>query len=214
MSRYAKWFSESSRTDRRRNRRSPAFRPTVGQLEDRQLMSVTFHGGPLMSNVHVKPIHSGSTWSDTQQLNVSGRTARPLNQDHASPAATGSLIYIDNRLVALSRTANYFELVKGGGGDASSNRLTVQFSSWDQGGPNYKVGITLYDVTAGYYAGSAVHTAGNSSERDFYAVFRAQPGHLYIASLYINPQQSQKGSVDQRFFMLANDVVPFGSRIN
>src|SRR5262245_44015567 len=78
MSPFANWFRKSSRTDHRSRRRRPALHPVVGQLEHRQLLSlsVSYHGGPLIPNVQVETLYLGQAWADPQQLQA---TARSLN---------------------------------------------------------------------------------------------------------------------------------------
>src|SRR5438132_2182160 len=51
---------------------SRRLRPMVEQLEDRRLLAVTYHGGPLLSHVEVQPIFYGQYWnSDAGQQQAS-----------------------------------------------------------------------------------------------------------------------------------------------
>jgi hypothetical protein len=67
MYRFQKWFRKSSRTDRRSNRRSQTFRPTMGQLEERQLLTLAYYGGPVIPNVQVETLYLGQDWADSSR---------------------------------------------------------------------------------------------------------------------------------------------------
>jgi Domain of unknown function (DUF4214) len=51
------WLSRVSSISSRR------MRPKVEQLEDRRLLAVTYHGGPLLSHVEVEPVFYGQYWN-------------------------------------------------------------------------------------------------------------------------------------------------------
>src|ERR1700730_18337318 len=46
-------------------RRPQRFRPQLEALESREVMSVTFHGGPIIPNVQVETLFWGNAWRDT-----------------------------------------------------------------------------------------------------------------------------------------------------
>jgi hypothetical protein len=64
-------FGSSSRIARRPARRSQAIRPGLESLEGRQVLSVMFHGGPVISHVQVDSVYWGRGWS---------RPANQINQ--------------------------------------------------------------------------------------------------------------------------------------
>jgi Domain of unknown function (DUF4214) len=53
------WLSTTSLVQSRR------LQPKVEQLEDRRLLAVTYHGGPLLSHVEVEPVFYGQYWSSS-----------------------------------------------------------------------------------------------------------------------------------------------------
>jgi hypothetical protein len=71
MLRFLEWFGRSSRDHRRPERCGLTYRPLVGQLEDRQLLAVTYHGGPLIPNVQVESVFLGSIWQQAQASQAS-----------------------------------------------------------------------------------------------------------------------------------------------
>src|SRR5690348_16284617 len=40
------------------------FRPALEALEERQLLSVAYHGGPLLANVAIETLFYGAVWND------------------------------------------------------------------------------------------------------------------------------------------------------
>lgn len=48
--------------------RRPSRRPKTERLEDRRMFNVDYHGGPVISNVHVQPIFYGSAWYSDSSL--------------------------------------------------------------------------------------------------------------------------------------------------
>jgi hypothetical protein len=67
MNRFLKWFHRSHRTSRRTLSRSP--RLEVEALEKRDLLStLTFNGGPVLTNVRVETIYLGQDWGSSAGL--------------------------------------------------------------------------------------------------------------------------------------------------
>jgi hypothetical protein len=65
---FGKAFRAKGNKQRQSARRE---RPQVEALEDRCLMAVTYHGGPVLKNVDVQGLYYGADW------------AKGLSQDHA-----------------------------------------------------------------------------------------------------------------------------------
>ncbi len=62
----------STESARRRSALSRQRRPELEALEDRRLLAVTYHGGPLLRNVQVEPVFYGQYWnSDAGQRQAS-----------------------------------------------------------------------------------------------------------------------------------------------
>jgi hypothetical protein len=57
MSVVKKWFAKASAP-----RRAPGVRPELEELEQRQVPTVTYHGGPLLQHVEVQALYYGSDW--------------------------------------------------------------------------------------------------------------------------------------------------------
>src|SRR5947209_7291677 len=59
-------FQRHSRKSRRAS--PPKTRLGFDRLETRCLLSVTFHGGPLLDHVHVESVYDGAAWSSNARL--------------------------------------------------------------------------------------------------------------------------------------------------
>jgi hypothetical protein len=55
---------------RQRSAISQARRPSLESLESRELLTVTYHGGQLLSNVEAQPVYLGSDWAINSTLQV------------------------------------------------------------------------------------------------------------------------------------------------
>ena len=53
----------AARTDARRRSSKQRIRPALEQLEDRRLLAVTYHGGPVLAQVEVEPVFYGPYWN-------------------------------------------------------------------------------------------------------------------------------------------------------
>jgi hypothetical protein len=62
MLRFLKCFRKSSQGGGRRSRRPDSAALELEQLEDRQLLSVSYHGGHLLTNVDVETVYYSSQW--------------------------------------------------------------------------------------------------------------------------------------------------------
>jgi hypothetical protein len=58
----ARWFGKGRESGGQQTRRRSTFRPALEQLESRQLLSVTYHGGPLLQNVQAETVFYGQDW--------------------------------------------------------------------------------------------------------------------------------------------------------
>src|SRR5262249_44759136 len=63
MSWFRKWFPQGTPS-----RHVPGARPTLEGLEERQVPTVTYHGGPLLQHVEVQALYYGSDWSANSAL--------------------------------------------------------------------------------------------------------------------------------------------------
>jgi hypothetical protein len=57
-----------ARTSASSSRRRTTAKPQLELLEDRRVMSVSYHGGPIIHNVHVEPIYYGDAWVNNDYL--------------------------------------------------------------------------------------------------------------------------------------------------
>jgi hypothetical protein len=57
------WLKSSRQPSTAARSRPARFRPELEKLEERRVMDVGFHGGPVIPHVHVDPIFYGQTWS-------------------------------------------------------------------------------------------------------------------------------------------------------
>jgi hypothetical protein len=62
------WFRQSPGTSLKRLHVPRSAPPVVEQLEDRRLLSVTYHGGPILAHVEIETVYYGSAWSSDPQL--------------------------------------------------------------------------------------------------------------------------------------------------
>lgn len=63
------WFRRRTPAAPTPRRRAGGFRPVFEQLEERQVPSVTYHGGALLPHVEVQALYYGSDWSTDQTYN-------------------------------------------------------------------------------------------------------------------------------------------------
>ncbi len=76
MANWVRTFTETGRKPARDDGHLAAcarFRPALERLEDRQLLTVTYHGGPLLTNVGVESLFLGQAWqSNSTYFNQAG----------------------------------------------------------------------------------------------------------------------------------------------
>jgi hypothetical protein len=78
MNRFSQWLKQLTKATRSSPRRRSTVQLQVEELEGRSVPALlTYHGGPLITNVQVETVYLGQVWSDPQQLQ---QTARYLDQ--------------------------------------------------------------------------------------------------------------------------------------
>jgi hypothetical protein len=82
MNRFRNWFGRANATDSR-----PARRPRlmVEELEQRQVPTVSYHGGALLRHVEVQPVFLGSDWFSAPNSQSAGQLQGFLNYVTNSP---------------------------------------------------------------------------------------------------------------------------------
>jgi hypothetical protein len=68
MRQLVNWFRAGRQVSRPADRRNPLSRPGFELLEDRNLMSVVYGGGPLLQHVQIESVFYGQDWSTNQGL--------------------------------------------------------------------------------------------------------------------------------------------------
>jgi uncharacterized membrane protein len=207
MNQLLKWFRPSTPSTSRRARQPRPTRLLVEQLESRDLLSVTYHSGPLLHNVEVETVYYGSAWTSDPALRQLGQqvddyfryvTNSPY-MDLLDQYGVGRGSFLDHDLSGIGQTTGRVsdtqlrsfldgEIASGRLQAPNANRLYTIFTP-----PNVAVTLGTQDSQHDFYGYHNTFT-DRSGHTIYYAVMAHPTGNADVPGLDVFRQETDVAS--------------------